>query len=41
MATLIIITRFIEDYEKDDPLKRTIDMSEFAKQFGGDDNGKV
>ena len=41
MATLMIVNRFIADYEKDDPLKRTIDMSEFAKQFGGDDNGKV
>lgn len=41
MATFSLVMRFIADIEKDDPLKRTIDMSEFAKQFGGDDNGKV
>ena len=41
MATLSLVMDFIESFEKNDPLIRTIDMSEFTKQFGGDDNGKV
>lgn len=40
-ATLTLVMDAIKSFEKNDPLKRTIDMSEFAKQFGGDDNGKV
>lgn len=41
MATVSLLIHFIADLENNDPLKRTIDMSKFAKQFGGDDNGKV
>lgn len=40
-ATLNLVGGFIASLEDNDPLHRTIDMSEFAKQFGGDDNGKV
>lgn len=41
LATLTLLMDFFENFEKNDPLKRTIDLSEFAKQFGGDYNGKV
>lgn len=41
ITTLNLVGGFIASLEDNDPLHRTIDMSEFAKQFGGDDNGKV